>query len=346
MMFMMTTPPTTSEMEEMPMMTSKNNRGELLPDVHEGVVGIDLEVVGLAGGVVAASAHHDAHLVFSALHGDGAAAGAHVDAQRVVVAVGLQVGGDGHGHPVVLRLAQRFSLAVADADDGIRDAVDANLFAEWVSIAQQVVHNVVTHNDVVGAYVVVGGRKSASYHNVEVVEQSTMVQVNATHIGISAGMAIEGDFSGAANGRAHLGTFGALVPHRLVVFVLQDLALLILEVLLGGETAACGETPHAEHISAVADELGGYVVVGSVNQSDDHDDRCHAHHHAQQREDGTHLVGPQGLQREFDCLTKKHGPAFCCQVRLRFLIYYASRVKSNRRFFDSPFRRAKLQVSV
>jgi hypothetical protein len=38
----------------------------------------------------------------------------------------------------------------------------------------------------------------------------------------------------------------------------------------------------------------------------------HGHYHADQRENGAHLVGPQGLQREFDGLTEEHDPAFVC----------------------------------
>jgi hypothetical protein len=44
--------------------------------------------------------------------------------------------------------------------------------------------------------------------------------------------------------------------------------------------------------------------VGAVDQGDDHDDRGHAHHHADEREDGAELVGPEGLQREFEGLTE------------------------------------------
>src|ERR1035437_6328311 len=141
----------------------EEDRGELFPEVQEGIVGFDLEVVRLADRVVAAGAHQHPHLVLGPLHRLGIiGAGASVDVYRVIEAVGLLVGGDGHGHPVVLRLAQHLALAVAHAHDGVRDAAYPYLLAEGVAVAQQVVHNVVTHNDVVGRLVVVGGGKAAA----------------------------------------------------------------------------------------------------------------------------------------------------------------------------------------
>jgi hypothetical protein len=160
----------------------------------------------------------------------------------------------------------------------------------------------------VGADVVVCGCKSTPNHNVQVVKVNHGPG-NATHVGIGAGVAVVGDIGGAFNIRPHLGTFGAVVAHRVIVLDEQLLALLVLEILLGGEDHS-GHLAHRKDVSAVADELGGNVGVGAVDQGDDHDERGHGHHHAQQRKDGAHLVGPQGLQREFDCLTEEHSPAF------------------------------------
>jgi hypothetical protein len=61
MMFMMTTPPTTrgdgSDAEHDP----RKERTDLFPDVEKRVVGFEIEVVRLAGRVVAPGAHHDTH---------------------------------------------------------------------------------------------------------------------------------------------------------------------------------------------------------------------------------------------------------------------------------------------
>ncbi len=88
---------------------------------------------GWPGAIVAARAHDHAHLILGALHHLGIAIGAGVDVDRIVVAIDLLIGGDGDGDPVVLRLAERVALAVAHADNGIGNAVHADLFADGVA---------------------------------------------------------------------------------------------------------------------------------------------------------------------------------------------------------------------
>jgi len=83
---------------------------------------------------------------------------------------------------------------------------------------------------------------------------------------------------------------------------------IVLEVLFGGEDHA-RHAAHGKDIRAIGDDLGGDIGICAVDQRDDHDDRGHAHDYAEQREDGAHLAGPQGLQREFKGLRKCHDPA-------------------------------------
>ncbi len=145
-----------------------------------------------------------------------------------------------------------------------------------VAVAQQVVHNVVSHNHVVGSLVVVSGGKAAAQCNVQVVERNHRPR-NAANPGVAAGVPVENHAAGAVQSHTHLAALRARVPNRFVVFDAQNLALLKPQVLLGREDHA-RHPPHRKHVGAVAHELGAHIVVGAVHQRNDHDDRGHAHH--------------------------------------------------------------------
>ena len=133
MMFMMTMPPTTSEMAASETKTAKKLGADALPDADEGLVGIDGEAVFLARPVMADGAQDDAHLVGRRAPADRRRrTRARVDGEAAVRAVGVEKGGERDGDPVVLALAQGLALALAHADDGVVLAVDADLFAQRV----------------------------------------------------------------------------------------------------------------------------------------------------------------------------------------------------------------------
>ena len=103
-----------------------------------------------------------------------------------------------------------FALAVADADDGVGDAVDADLFADGVAVAEQVVDDVVAYDDVLGGVVLVAGREAAADGDVDVVEREHRPGV-AAHAGVVAGVPVGYDVGGFAQQRADFAAFGASI---------------------------------------------------------------------------------------------------------------------------------------
>ncbi len=64
-----------------------------------------------------------------------------------------------------------------------------------VAVAQQVVHDVVAHDDVVGGVVFVGGGKAAAQGDVDVVQREHGPGI-AAHVGVVAGVAVVDDVGG------------------------------------------------------------------------------------------------------------------------------------------------------
>ena len=205
-------------------------------------------------------------------------------------------------------MPQRLALPVAHAHNRVRNAVDANLLADRIAVAKQVVHNVVSHNHVVRAVFFVGGGKAATNHHIGIVQRNHGPR-HAAHVGVGGRVPVVDHARCALEQRPNLAAFVAAVSHRLVIFETQDLALLITEVVLGVEDHA-GHPRHGKHIRAMVCELGRHIPVGPVHQGNHHDHRCHPHHHANQRENGAQLVRPERLEREFDGFTELHDPAF------------------------------------
>ena len=142
MMFMMTMPPMTSEMAARRDEDGEEAGADALPDADEGLIGVDGEAVLCARGVVAEGAQDDADLIGGELQWIADAIGARIEGEAAVGAVGIEEGGERNGDPVVLALAEGLAFALADADDGVVFAVDADLFAERVFAAHLVVDDV------------------------------------------------------------------------------------------------------------------------------------------------------------------------------------------------------------
>ena len=58
-----------------------------------------------------------------------------------------------------------------------------NLFADGVAVAQKIVNDVVTHNDIVRGLLVVDGGKSPAQDNIDVIERDHRPG-KASHVGI------------------------------------------------------------------------------------------------------------------------------------------------------------------
>ena len=84
-------------------------------------------------------------------------------------AVGLlEEGGERDGDPVVHALAEHFALALAHANDGVGRAVDANLLAQRIAGAKQVVDDVGADDGDVGAVRVFDLGEGAAQFDIEV----------------------------------------------------------------------------------------------------------------------------------------------------------------------------------
>ena len=98
-------------------------------ELDEGVVGVELEGVFGAGFVVAGGAHEDADFVGGGLEPGAGGACLDVDGEGFLGPVGALVGGEWDADEVVLRGAEGAALLFDDADDGVGDAVGAELLA-------------------------------------------------------------------------------------------------------------------------------------------------------------------------------------------------------------------------
>ena len=80
--------------------------------------------------------------------------------------VRVHIGAQGDVDIVVLALAERGALPLALAHDGVHVAIDANLLADRVFAAQQVLHHVVAHDGDVRAFFLIGlSELAAGYHH-------------------------------------------------------------------------------------------------------------------------------------------------------------------------------------
>ncbi len=164
-----------------------------------------------------------------------------------------------------------------------------------IAVAHQVVDDVVAHDHILGGVLFVGRRKAAAEGNVDVVQRHHASRCSrARRCCCWSGRCRPRWWTWTASAPTSLQSVAAILD-GLVVLDADDLALLIFEVLFGGKNHA-GHAGHREDVRAVAGELGGDVSLGALHQGEHHDDRGHAHHHADQREDGAQLVAPKGLE--------------------------------------------------
>ena len=262
---------------------------------RERVRSFKREAVLCGGEIVALAAHNLAGLVAGELHLRGAVAGLGVDGEGFRGAVGALEGGERHGDPVVLALAERLALLFAEANDGIGHAVDADLLADGVFALEEVFFDVRADEADVRGVVVVGLREAAAFDDVEVLHLGHEGGV-AANLGVRAGLREVDDLADGRLERANLRAGRALGLHGAELLQRDDLALLVLQVLLvaGGESRFLRD---GEDVRALVVDLGGNVDVRAVDQRDDGDDRRNADDHANEREHGAHLVGPERLQR-------------------------------------------------
>ena len=277
-----------------------DGRGEL----DESVVGVELEGVFGAGFVVAGGAHEDTDFVGGGFEPGAGRAGLDVDGEGLLGAVGLLVGGEGDADEVILRGAEGAALLFDDADDGVGDAVGAELLAEGLDAGEEVFLDVGADDGDVGGVFFVGGSEVAALGDVEVLEGG--------HLPGEAADLRVGDGGGAADELAGDGLLGAGAGAAFAVFLdvfevgVEDVfafGVLLVVVGIGGERGGAGD---GEGVGAVGGELGLDEEVGAVDEGDDGDDGRDADDDAEQGKHGAELVAPEGGEREFERFFEFH----------------------------------------
>ncbi len=183
---------------------------------------------------MAAGTHDGADLVHDVVGDFAAAAGVDVDIHALVSAVLLEEGLKGDGDPVVHAGTEHFALGFADANDGVGRAADADLLAERVAGAEDVVNDVGTDDGDVGAVLVLNLSEGAAKLNVEVGDGGHGPGVAAD---VSAGARVVAEDDGALGAAAGAyGDAGAAFINNGAVIVVGDVAAFLEgEVLVDGD---------------------------------------------------------------------------------------------------------------
>jgi len=231
-----------------------------------------------------------------------------VDGEGFGRAVALLICGKRYRNPVILACAKGAALLLADANNGVRRAVDAEVLADGVDAGEEVVLDVGADDGDVGGVLLVGVGEAAALHDVQVLQCGHLSGV-APNAGVGDGLGAAYDFSGGRLLGSNADAALAVVFDVEVVGVEDVFAFLEALVILG----AGDDLRHfgdSEDVCAVAGELGGNKGVRAVNEGHDGDDAGDADDDAKQRQYGTQLVRPQGLQRDLYGLFELHCVAF------------------------------------
>ena len=214
-------------------------------------------------------------------------------------AVVFLVGGEGHGDEVILRGAEGAALLFNDADDGVGDAIGAELLADGVGAGEEVFLDVGADESDVRGVLLVGVGEVAAGGDVEVLHDWGIWEVRpriwASVMEAVPCTSLPGD---GLLGAHAVEAAGTVVADVLVVVKEQVFALGVLHVVvwIGGEGRGSGD---GEGVGTVGGELGHDEEVGAVDEGDHGDDGRDANDDAEQREDTAELVGPEGLEGEF-----------------------------------------------
>src|ERR1019366_2729592 len=105
----------------------KKRAAKVRPDTQQAVIGLDVEIVVVAGVDVAAGAEDGARLVHRFIESGAAGRGLARDADTFMGAMLFLISADRHERVVIQALAKRLAFAFADANHAIDPAVDTNL---------------------------------------------------------------------------------------------------------------------------------------------------------------------------------------------------------------------------
>ena len=262
------------------------------------------------GRVVAAGAHERADFVDEVVESAGSHAGLGGDVDALVLAVGVQVGAERHVDVVVFALAEDFALALADADDGVDFAIDAESPDRWDrrwAAGYRRCRSRRRHRACpVLSSMGVSARPSTTLRSLI----STMFEVQPLIGGVVGGLLAVDHGSGRTKApRRWTGSgcrFAAGRGSRRRSMFLRLLSLRYSSpVKMTGWHARDGQD-----VGSVAADFFHHEHIGAVDQGDDGDDRSHADDHADDGQNGAHLVRPERLERHPDCFGKSHAGRF------------------------------------
>src|SRR5208282_5553570 len=273
-----------------------------MPKIHEGGGIEDAEGIGFVGAEMAASAHEDAGLVLSFFHPFGAA-GLDIDGHDEKSAINLEEGFDRHVGEVVLGLAEDGAEGFGDAHDGEGAAVNPDFTADGINIREKLGGEIVADHGGHGAVLVVaiGDVAALDGHlDINVADAGR----DAANIGVFDALRADTDFAGGANFGADTEGELEIVVEGLVVLPGDDfVAAGCFDVFLD-----IGEDGEASDEKAVGAEIGdaiGDVAVDTGDEGNDEDEGGNGDDDAEEHEEGTELVGANGLERHTDGFTKR-----------------------------------------
>src|SRR5262249_1117194 len=213
---------------------------------------------------------------------------------------------DRHHHPVVTTLPERLPFFLPNANDCVRIPIDANLLADRIGSANEVLNNIVADHDDVRSRTLVRIRDAASVHDIQVVD-STHAWSPATDLSIRTGRLSKFHYTGHLCQRSAddlaLSTF---IANGFVVVELEILAL-----LSGHPVFDVGDDVFLliddEHIGAEIEYLLRHITVDAVDKRHHRDDRRHADYYSEQRKNRAELVCPKRLQGNAHGFRDVHG---------------------------------------
>ncbi len=205
--------------------------------------------------------------------------------------ISLEPGRDRHHHPIVGTLAKRLAPLGSDSDDLVEMSIDANLLANRVGAAQQVLADIGTDHYHWSRVVEVGIVDGAAHVEVQVVDAGHAWRPAADHR-VSAALrsvddlAIEVSYRGADDSAR-----SAILHDGIVLLHGHVFALISLDKLIGvGDHVA--HLADDEHVRAKIENLLGNIAVNPALKSHHRDHSGDADHDSQQSEERPQLIRP------------------------------------------------------
>ena len=259
-----------------------DGRGELFPEVDDGVGGEEAEVIVLAGPQVAVGTQQHAHLVFGlgqlllrARFGD--------DADAVAIAVRFEVALDGDHREIVQRVAKDAAQGFGRAHHFVRVAFDLDELADGVAPFKEAGAQIVAQEDHRGMAANFFVGNAAADIDLHIVDGGDILR-DALHVYAESAVAPGGD--ARVPRRHHADVFeqgGALLDELIFVRPELRIALLHLHELFGVKRA---EPRHADHAEAVGTHVGDLlrdIQIHAVDQGGDGDQCGGGQNDAEQR---------------------------------------------------------------